>query len=129
MAEEKLQEQNIDNVRIYRKISAIKKKVDILDSNFLHTRSKRAIGVIVAIGALAGLGIANLGLHADLHNNVSTLQQSMSKLDVLEDTIENIQENLNDLIDNIEQLGRETSKVRASLDVFMLLDQLHVKTI
>ena len=98
-------------------------------SNFLHTRNERAIGVVIAIGALAGLGIANLGLQADLRNNVDTLQQSMSKLDVLEDAIEDIQGNMNYLMDEIEYLGSEISNVRASLDIFMFLDQLHVKTI
>ena len=63
IAEEKLEEQDIDNVRIARKYSAIRKKIDILESNFLHTRNERAIGVVIAISALAGLGIANLGLH------------------------------------------------------------------
>ena len=52
----------------------------------------------------------------------------MQRLDVLENVIENIEENLNDFIDNIEQIGRETSNVRASLDIFMLLDQLDAKT-
>ena len=76
IAQEKLQEKEIDNVRIARKLSVIRKKIDILESNFLHTRNERAIGVVIAISALAGLGIANLGLHADLRNNVNNLQQS-----------------------------------------------------
>ena len=126
IAEEKLQEQDIDNVRIARKMFVIRKRIDLLESNFLRTRNQRAIGVIIAIGALAGLGIANLGLHADLRNNVNTLHQSMSKLDVLEDAIEDIQESINDPMDKVECVGSEISNVK---DIFMLLDQLHVKTI
>ena len=68
IAEEKLQEQDIDNVRIARKLSVIRKKIDILESKFLHTRNERAISVVIAIGALTGLGIANLGLHSDLRS-------------------------------------------------------------
>ena len=48
---------------------------------------------------------------------------------MLEDDIEDIKESINDLMDKIEYLGSEISNVRASLDIFMLLDQLHVKTI
>ena len=68
-------------------------------------------------------------MHIDLRNNVNTLQQSLSKLDVLEDAIQDIQESINDLMDKKEYLGSEISNVRASLNIFMLLDQLHVKTI
>ena len=80
IAQEKLQEKEIDNVRIARKLSVIRKKIDILESNFLHTRNERAIGVVIAISALAGLGTANLGLHTDLRNKVNTLQHWVSHL-------------------------------------------------
>ena len=37
------------------------------------------MAIMTAIGALAGLGIANLGLHADLKNYVNTLQHEPEK--------------------------------------------------
>ena len=74
---DKLQENYIDNIRIHREISVITKKMDILESNFLQNRGKRAIAIMTAFGALAGLGIANLGLHADLRNYVNTLQHEL----------------------------------------------------
>ena len=58
IAQEKLQEKDRDNVRIARKLSVIRKKIDTLESNFLHTRNERAIGVLIAISALAGLDLA-----------------------------------------------------------------------
>ena len=109
IAEDKLQEKMIENVRFTKKISAIRNTVETLEENFLHKKSKRAVGMIIAIGALAGLGMTNLGLHTDLRNTVNTLQQKVTKIEVLEGTIEDIQDSLNDLMENIEFLGKETS--------------------
>ena len=98
---DKLQENYIDNIRIHRKISVIAKKMDILESNFLQKIGKRAIAIMTAFGALAGLGTANLGLHADLRNDVNTLQHKLKKLDTLQDTTNDIQESLTDIVNEL----------------------------
>lgn len=48
--------------------------------------------MIAAIGALAGLGVANLGLHADLRHSVNIVERSLGKLDVLQTATEDIQD-------------------------------------
>ena len=100
--------------------------MDILERNFLQKRGKRAIAIMTAIG---GLGITNLGLHADLRNAVNTPQHELEKLDTLQDTTNDIQDSLTNIVNELEQLDSEKKIVRASLDIFMILDQIHAKTI
>ena len=128
--ENTLEENHINNVRMFKKIEMIKEKVEMLENNFLHKskREKRAVAMIAAIGALAGLGVANLGLHADLRHSVNTIEHSLGKLDVLQDATDDIQDSLNDVTDIVEQISKDTLNVRESLNIFMLLDQLHIKT-
>lgn len=130
--ENKVKEQNINNIRILSKISVIKEKVQILEDSFLQeqnlNREKRAVAMVAAIGALAGLGVANLGLHVDLRRSVNTMEHSLGKLDTLEVTTKDIQDYLTDVTDSIEQLSADSMLVRESLNLFMLLDQLHIKT-
>ena len=62
-----IKENGIDTVRIDRKIKQIQEKVTHLENNFTPKRKqKRAVGIVLAIGALAGLGTINLGLNANL---------------------------------------------------------------
>ena len=124
-----MKEHDIENARLVRKISMIKEKVDLLKGNFLQevNREKRAVVTMAAIGVLAGLGVANLGLHADLRHSVNILENSLGQLDVLQDTTEDIQNSLLDITKSVEQLSSHTANVRESLNIFMLLDQLHIK--
>ena len=112
-----------------KKVLLIQEKVKDLENNFLKTRNKRRITIIAAIGALAGLGTANLGLHANLHHRVNTLEYSFTKIDELQIVTEDIQESIDDIAHIMEQISINTSIVRESLDIFMLLDQIYVKAI
>ncbi len=68
----------------------IQEKVRHLENNFLNTRNKRGIAIIAAIGALAGLGVAKIGLHTHLHHRVNTLEYSFTKIDELQTATEDI---------------------------------------
>ncbi len=100
-----------------------------LENNFQKTRNKREIAIIAAIGALAGLGVANIGLHAHLHHRVDTLEYSFTKIDELQTATEDIQESIVDTAHILEQININTSIVRESLNIFMLQDQIYIKTI
>ncbi len=115
---------------MFKKIEVVKDKVAMLENNFLPKakREKRAVAMVAAIGALAGLGVANLGLHADLRHSVNIVERSLGKLDVLQDATDDIQNSLNDVTNIVEQISTDTLNVRESLNIFMLLDQLHIKT-
>lgn len=126
---EKLSENQIRDERMEKKMIMIREKVTELENNFLKTRSKRGISVVAAIGVLAGLGATNIGLYADLRYRVNTLEYSFQKIDELQTVQEDIQENLNEMANIIEQISLKTSIVRESLDIFMLLDQIYIKTI
>ena len=81
----------------------------------------------LAIGALIGLGTVNLGLYADLRSSVHNLESSVSKIDTLQEETEDIQETIDDIIENIQILNKDNNNVRESLELFMILDQLHIK--
>ncbi len=51
----------------------------------------------------------------------------MSRIDTLTEEVEEIQLTIDNLITNIQHLSVETSNVKESLDIFMVLDQLHIK--
>ncbi len=51
----------------------------------------------------------------------------MSRIDTLQEETEEIQLNIDEMISIIEHLSIENSKVKESLEIFMVLDQLHVK--
>ena len=125
---EKLQDNKINNVRLDKKIFLIKEKVKDLENNFLKTRSKRGVAIVAVIGALAGLGVINMGLYANLQYQVNTLEYSITKIDELQVAQEDLQESIDEMANLIEQLGIQTSIVRESLDIFMLLDQIYIKT-
>ena len=48
---------------------------------------------------------------------------------MLEDDIEDMKQSIDGLMDRLPYLSNEISIVRASLDIVLLLDQLHVKTV
>ena len=124
----KLKETGIDNVRINRKIAQIRNKVTHLEDNFTsNKKQKRALGVVIAIGALAGLGTINLGLNTELRNRVNVIEEKMARMDIIQEVIEDIQDSMEGLISNVEDLHNEVTSIRVSLDVFMLLDTLHIK--
>ncbi len=101
-------EHNIDNIRMLKKIEVVKDKAEMLENNFLHKtkREKRAVPMVAAIGALAGLGVATLGLHADLRHSVNIVERSLGKLDVLQDATDDIQNSLNNVTNIVEQISR-----------------------
>ncbi len=74
------------------------------------------------------LGVANLALHAHLRHLVNIVKHSLGKLDVLQDAIDDDQDSLNDVTNNVEQISTDALNVRESLNIFKLLDQLHMKT-
>ncbi len=125
----KLIENQLKNERLEKKIMMIQEKVVDLESNFLKTKSKRGIPIVAAIGVFAGLGVANLGLYTDIRSRVNTLESSFTKIEQLQDTTEDIQNSIDDIADNLEKLSINTSIVRESLDIFMLLDQLYIKVL
>ncbi len=51
----------------------------------------------------------------------------MSRIDALTEETEAVQLTIDELINSIEHLSVENSNVKESLDIFMVLDQLHVK--
>ncbi len=127
MVKDQVENYNITNLRIVKKLETIQLNVNKVENNFLHSKSKRGLGLAIMIGSLVGLGVTNIGLYADIQSSVNSLQKSMSKIDALTEEIEEIQLTIDDLINNIQHLSVETSNVRESLDIFMVLDQLHIK--
>ncbi len=126
MVKDKLVQSKISNVRLGKKLDTIQSKVAKVENNFLHTKSKRAIGIAIAIGTLVGFGVAKIGLYAD-RSSVNNLQNSMSRIDTLQEETEDTQLTIDEMINSIEQLNIENTNVEESLEIFMVLDQLHVK--
>ncbi len=122
-----LKENDLKNERLEKKMLMIQEKVVDLENNFLKTRSKRGIAIVAAVSVFAGLGLANLGLYADLSSRVNTLEYSFSKVEQLQETTDDIQASIDDIADNLENVSIKTSIVRESLDIFMLLDQIYIK--
>ncbi len=127
MVKDKLEQCKIFSVRLEKKLDTIQLKVNKVENNFLHSKSKRRLGMAIAIGSLVGLGVTNIGLYADLHSSVNNLQNSMSRIDVLQEETEEIQLNIDEMISSIDYLSIENYNVKESLEIFMVLDQLHVK--
>ncbi len=122
-------ETGLKNERLDKKIVLIQEKVLDIERNFLKTRSKRGISIVAAIGICAGLGVANLGLCTDLRSRVYTLKYSFSKVEQLQETTEDIQTSLLNIEEDLEKVKINTSIVRESLDISMLLDQIYIKII
>ncbi len=123
----RLHQSNRTNVKLEQKLDTIQLKVTKVENNFLHTKDKRAVGIAIAIGTLIGLGVTNIALHTDLRSRVNTLQNQMSRLDTLQEETADIQLTIDELITSMEQLSLENSHLKESLELFILLDQLHVK--
>ncbi len=104
MVKDKLVQSKISNVRLEKKLDTIQFKVAKVENNFLHSKSKRAIGIAIAIGTLVGLGVANIGLYPD-RSSVNNLQNSMSRIDALQEETEDIQLTIDEMINSIEQLS------------------------
>ncbi len=51
----------------------------------------------------------------------------MSRLDTLQEQTDEIQLTIDDLITSMENFRLETSHVKESLELFIILDQLHVR--
>ncbi len=92
MVKDQLENCNISNVRIEKKLDIIQLKVNQVENNFLHSESKRGLGLAITIGSLVGLRVTNIGLYADIRSSVSNLQKSMSRIDALPEETEEIQD-------------------------------------
>ncbi len=79
-----------------------------------------------AIGTLAGLGITNIALYAEMKSTVNTLQESLPKLNNLKENVDDIQETITDISANLEQLSLNHSNLQESLDI-LLTDQMYLK--
>ena len=82
----------------------------------------------MALGSLAGLAVTNLGLHMDIRSQVNTLQFDMTRLDTLQEVTKELHDGLNNIIDNVEQISKDINQIGMSLNVYMLLDSLQLKT-
>ncbi len=68
-------------MRLEKKLDTIQLKVNKVENNFQHSKSKRGLGMAITIGSLVGLGVTSV-------NNV---QNSMSRIDDLQEETEEIQ--------------------------------------
>ncbi len=127
IVKDKMVHSKIFNVRLEKKLDTIKLKVTKVENNFLHKRDKRGLGIAIASGSLVGLGVTSIGLYADLRSSVNHLENSVSRIDALQEETENIQLTINEMIVTIEQLSINNSNVKEFLEVFLALDQLHIK--
>ncbi len=91
MVKDQLENFNITNLRIQKKLDTIQLKVNKVKYNFLHSKSKRDLGLAITIGSLVGLAVTNIGLYADIRSSVNSLQKSMSRIDTLTEEVEEIQ--------------------------------------
>ncbi len=81
----------------------------------------------ITIESLIGVGVTNIGLYADIRSSVHNVQILMSRINDLQEETEEIQLNIDEATNGIEHLCIENSNVTESLEIFMVLDQLHVK--
>ncbi len=81
----------------------------------------------ITIGFLVGPGVTNFSLYADFPSSVNNLPNSRSRIDGLQEETEEIQLNIDEMINSIEHLSIENSNMKESLEIFKVLDQLHVK--
>ncbi len=58
---------------------------------------------------------------------VNTLQESLPKLNSLKENVDDIQATTPDISTNLEQLSLNNSNLQESLDIFLLIDQMHLK--
>ncbi len=85
MVKDKSEQYNISNVRLVKKLDTIQLKVNKVENNFLHSKSKRGLGMTITIGSLVGRGVTNTSLYADLRSSVNNLQNSMSRIDIVQE--------------------------------------------
>ncbi len=62
MVKDQLENFNITNPRLQKKQDTIQLKVNKVENNFLHSKSKRGLGLAITIGSLVGLAVTNIGL-------------------------------------------------------------------
>ncbi len=127
MVKDKLVQSKISNVKQEKKLDTIQLRVNKVENNFLHSKNKRGLGIAIAIRSLVGLGVTNIGLYAELRSSVNNLQNSMSRIDDLQEETEEIQLTTDEVINSIEHLSIKNSNEKESLEIFMVLDQLPVK--
>ncbi len=75
MVNDQLEHYNITNLRLKKKLDTIQLKVNKVENNFLHSKTKRGLGLAITIGSLVGLAVTNIGLYADIRSSVNNLQK------------------------------------------------------
>ena len=91
---------NVTNVRLEKKLNTIQSKVTKVENIFLQSKAKRGLGIAVAVGTLVGLGVSNIGLYADLYSRVNNIENSVSRIDTLQEETEDIQVTIDEMITN-----------------------------
>ena len=127
IVKDKMVHSKISNVRLEKKLDSIQLRVTKVEKNFLHSKAKRALGMAITVGTLVGLGVTNLGLYTNLHLRVNNIENSVSRIDTLQEETEDIKLTIDEMITNIEQININNSNVQEILEIFMTLDQLYIK--
>ncbi len=71
MVKDQLEHYNITNLRLKKKLETIMLKVNKVENNFLHSKTKRGLALAITIGSLVGLGVTNIGLYTDIRSSVN----------------------------------------------------------
>ncbi len=117
MVKDELEKCNISNVRLEKKLDTMQLKVNKEEYNFLRSKSKIGFGLAITIGSFVGLGVTNICLYADICSSVNNLQNSMSRIDALQEETEKIQLTFDEVINSIEHISVENSNVKESLEI------------
>lgn len=123
----KMVHSKVSNVRLEKKLDSIQLKVTKVENNFLQSKAKRGLGLVISVGTLVGLGVTNMGLYTDLRLRVNNVENSVSRIDTLQEETEDIQFTIDEIITNIEQININNSNVKEFLEIFIALDQLYIK--
>ncbi len=115
----------ISHKRLLNKLKVVENKLTSPETNFVHT--KRSITIAATIGTLAGLGITNIALYTEMKSAVNTLQESLPRLNNLKENVDDIQVTITDISANLEKLNLNHSNLKESLDIFLLIDKIHLK--
>ena len=129
LAKLKLADTNIHNGRLKRKIHDIEDMTQKIERFFKVKRGKRAIAIAMAFAALAGLSIANAAWSTQLHYRTNTLEYSFERIDELQMSTDELKDSIVSIEDALMTLDNNTNYVRDTLEVFLLLDQLYIKTV
>ena len=66
-------------------------------------------------------------MHTYLCSRVNNIENSVARVDTLQEETEDIQLTFDEMITNIEQISINNSNVKEFLEIFIALDQLYIK--